>query len=256
MQTFLDWFIPVLQNLTVQQATFWFLLENIILFISAVIVGKILVYFFAERRVADIPTPISALEITLTISTIIFNTIVTLGGWLMWKYKIIEFRRDSGIYALLDVVVLFMAMDFCMYILHRVAHHRQLYRYLHGTHHLFDKPRPVTLFALNPFEVIGFGVLWLAVISVYDASWLGMSIYLAINVFFGTVGHLGVEPLPNSWLRLPAIGLLTTSTFHAQHHQDIDHNFGFYTLIWDRLFGTISPEYYSHFGRMSTIRKL
>ena len=32
----------------------------------------------------------------------------------------------------------------------------------------------MTLFALNPFENLGFGLLWLAVISVYPASWLGM----------------------------------------------------------------------------------
>ena len=75
--------------------------------------------------------------------------------------------------------------------------------------------------------------------------------YTLLNTF-----RIAVEPLPDSWLKIPILGLLTTSTFHAQHHQDIDHNFGFYTLIWDRLFGTISPEYYSHFGRVSTIKKL
>ena len=256
MQSLLDEFIRILQNLTFLQATLAFLAENIVLFVCAVALGKLLVYFFAKNRVAEEPTSITLLEIGLTISTIIFNTIVTIIGWIMWKENIIQFRRDFGFYAFLDVVILFIAMDFFMYILHRVAHHPLLYPYLHATHHRFDKPHPITLFALNPFEVIGFGALWLAVISIYDASWLGMSIYLMINVLFGTIGHLGVEPFSKCWLSLPGIRIVSTSTFHAQHHQDIEHNFGFYTLLWDKLFGTISPEYYSHFGRISTIRKL
>lgn len=38
------------------------------------------------------------------------------------------------------------------------------------------------------------------------------------------------------WWGLRHVG---TSTFHAGHHQDAGHNFGFYTLVWDRLFGTL-----------------
>jgi hypothetical protein len=33
-------------------------------------------------------------------------------------------------------------------------------------------------------------------------------------------------------------------------HQDITHNYGFYTLIWDRLFGTLRPDYRESFGRI------
>jgi sterol desaturase/sphingolipid hydroxylase (fatty acid hydroxylase superfamily) len=43
------------------------------------------------------------------------------------------------------------------------------------------------------------------------------------------------------------INYVSTSTFHAEHHLDKDHNYGFYTLIWDRLFRTISPDYLSDF---------
>ncbi len=67
---------------------------------------------------------------------------------------------------------------------------------------------------------------------------------------FGTVGHLGVEPLPDAWLRWPGLRWLAGGSFHAQHHQDITHNYGFYTLIWDRLFGTLRPDYRESFGRI------
>jgi sterol desaturase/sphingolipid hydroxylase (fatty acid hydroxylase superfamily) len=61
-------------------------------------------------------------------------------------------------------------------------------------------------------------------------------IYLSLNVLFGIVGHLGFEPLAaykSGWIRY-----LGTSDFHHAHHRDIHGNFGFYTSLWDRLFGT------------------
>jgi len=134
-----------------------------------------------------------------------------------------------------------------MYVFHRVAHHPMLYPLIHQTHHRYENPRPLTLFVLNPFEVLGFGVLWLIVIALYPSSWLGIILYLTVNIAFGLVGHLGVEPLPGLWLRVPVLRYVSTSTFHSEHHQDKEHNYGFYTLIWDRLFGTLSPEYLTDF---------
>lgn len=136
-----------------------------------------------------------------------------------------------------------------MYLLHRVAHFRPLFALAHGEHHRHAHPRVLTLFVLHPLETVGFGGLWLALIILYQPSWLGMTIYLALNVAFGAIGHLGVEPLPASWVRTPGLRHIATSTFHAQHHVEETFNYGFYTLLWDRLFGTLSPRYQRDFGR-------
>jgi sterol desaturase/sphingolipid hydroxylase (fatty acid hydroxylase superfamily) len=101
---------------------------------------------------------------------------------------------------------------------------------------------------LHPLETLGFGSLWLLVLLAWHWSWLGMCIYFTLNLGAGTLGHLGVEPLPRWWSQVPVLRELGTSTFHAQHHQDPGHNFGFYTLIWDRLFGTLFPDYDARFG--------
>jgi hypothetical protein len=117
-----------------------------------------------------------------------------------------------------------------------------------GAAALFLVGNTLILFALNPVETLSFGGLWLAVIAVYPASWLGMSVYLVLNVAFGTVGHVGVEPLPRAWVRWPILRHIGTSTFHAQHHARRGTNFGFYTLVWDRLFRTLDPEYEATFA--------
>jgi hypothetical protein len=101
-----------------------------------------------------------------------------------------------------------------------------------------------------PVENLAFGGLWLLFISVYDASWLGISVYLMLNVFFGAVGHLGVEPFPQSWVSKAGLRNFAGGSFHAQHHQDMRHNFGFYTLFWDRLLGTLRPDYEQHYGHV------
>jgi sterol desaturase/sphingolipid hydroxylase (fatty acid hydroxylase superfamily) len=173
--------------------------------------------------------------------------VLVVGAWL-WRADLIHVRYDyAPLPVLVDTLILFFAMDVLMYFSHRIAHLPWLYPLLHRTHHQYENPRPLTLFVLNPFETLGFGVLWILLLMVYTSSWVGIMIYLTLNILFGLVGHLGVEPFPKAWVNLPLIRYISTSTFHAEHHDDRYHNFGFYTLIWDRLFGTISPEYLDDF---------
>jgi sterol desaturase/sphingolipid hydroxylase (fatty acid hydroxylase superfamily) len=144
-----------------------------------------------------------------------------------------------------DFVVLVLMMDAAMYVMHRVAHAPFLYTRLHAPHHRYVHARPLTLFVLSPLEVLGFGALWLGVCVAYESSWLGMLLYLAFNTLWGVLGHLGVEPFPEGWVRWPVLGRIATTTFHARHHLESDSNFGFYTLLWDRLFGTLALPYFS-----------
>jgi sterol desaturase/sphingolipid hydroxylase (fatty acid hydroxylase superfamily) len=239
-----------LQTASYFEAFLVFLVENLVILTLVVTVGNWLIARNQQRRVALKPVSLSTDEIASAAANVLLNTLVTFAGLLFWRRGIIHFRSDVGIFALLDVLVLTLGMDFLMYLLHRIAHIRALFPLLHEFHHRFDRPRPLTLFALNPVENLAFGGLWLVSISLYNASWLGMSIYLCLNVVFGGVGHLGVEALPGKWSRLPVMRYVAGGSFHAQHHQDIKHNYGFYTLIWDRLFGTIRPDYEENFGRL------
>lgn len=227
-----------------------FLLENMFIFGMAVAGGELLAQWFKHVRVAPEPEPLSRKEIVLGVTTILLNTLVTWGGWVLWKLDIIRFRSDFGLRAWLDVPILIVLMDFAMYLLHRLAHHPLLFPLLHRMHHDYERVRPMTLFILNPFETLSFGMLWLTVVTIFPPSWLGMSVYLMLNVAFGTIGHLGVEPVPAAVAKNPLTGWLAGSTFHARHHHDPEINFGFYTLIWDRLFRTLEKRYLENYGRL------
>jgi Delta7-sterol 5-desaturase len=244
-------FFAELRNMPLELVVLFSLLENLALFLVALFVGHLLVQRYHDRPTAPSPAPISRQEVFLTCSTIFLNSLITILGFLLWHVGFIVLRLDLDWRVLLDTVVLFLSMDLTMYLFHRSAHHPRVYPWLHATHHRYENPRPLTLFVLNPFEALGFGFLWLVVLLLYHTSWLGALIYLAINLLFGLLGHLGVEPFPQTWLTLPLLHTISTSTFHTQHHRDKEHNFGFYTLIWDHLFGTLSPTYQQDFCAFS-----
>ena len=142
----------------------------------------------------------------------------------------------------MDVLVFLLLMDLGMYVSHRLAHHPWIYPWVHRTHHRHHSVNPLSLFVLNPIEVLGFGSLMLAVLVALPLSGAAVLIYLVLNVLFGTLGHAGVEPFPESWRRRLGWREIGSSSFHASHHQSPGGNFGFYTQIWDRLFGTLNPD--------------
>jgi sterol desaturase/sphingolipid hydroxylase (fatty acid hydroxylase superfamily) len=125
-----------------------------------------------------------------------------------------------------------------MYLMHRVAHHRWIYGWLHARHHTHESVNSISLLVLSPLEVAGFGGLLIAVMMLIPLSGGAVFLYLGLNILFGTLGHAGVEPFPDSWRHLPVLREIGSSLFHANHHADPERNFGFYTAIWDRIFGT------------------
>lgn len=227
------------------------LAENAIIFILSLGFGALASRLFSARRVVrETQGGIPKRYIAIAIYNVVQNSAVTFAGLFLWRMGIIRFRNDTSLFAWLDTLVLLFIMDFSMYWLHRIAHHPLLYSFAHRLHHEITEPYPLSLFVLHPLENLGFGALWLLVITLYPASWLGMSLYLALNVFFGTLGHAGVEPYPKAWPRLFGLRWITGGTFHTRHHQAGDYNFGFYTLIWDRLFGTLQSSYEEEFARV------
>lgn len=223
-------------------------LLNLVAFAAALLLGTILTRLFRHRRITALPAAVTRLELGLAAASIALNTLVTFAGWLLWRAEVLVIPRGVPLWrGILDFLVVLLAMDLSMYLLHRLVHWRWLYP-IHRHHHRFERTRPLTLFVVHPLETLGFGALWLVVISLVDPSLAGLCLYMAANLLAGLLGHLGVEPLPRRCTRVPIVRELGTSTFHARHHLDVGSNFGFYTVAWDRLFGTLSEDYDATFG--------
>jgi len=246
-------FFSFIDQLTTIEAFSYALIENLVIFGFALVLGHFLVNKYGDFAIGEPAPPVTRYEIILALSVVTLNAVITGAGWYLWKGGWIVVIHNASIWKIiLDSLVLIIAMDLCMYIFHRIAHHPVVFPIVHVTHHQYENPRPLTLFVLNPIEALGFGVLWLVVLTLYQAHWMAIVFYLTFNVLFGLVGHTGVEIMPKGYLDIPVIRYISTSTFHAEHHMELGHNFGFYTLIWDKLFGTLNPNYLDDYTSNTT----
>jgi len=179
--------------------------------------------------------PIRKSDWFLSLITIIVNSLVLLAAVYLWKTHWISVN-DSASYLQIgiEVICITIAMDFLMYVFHYLAHLPFFYKAVHSKHHQHVNTNYLSLFVLHPIETFGFGMMMLFVFACYDFSIYAISIYLFVNLIWGTIGHLNKEFFPDWTAKLQ----LGTSRFHNQHHSDERCNFGFYTSIWDKLFRT------------------
>lgn len=204
-----------------------FFVENVLITMGVLCIGRVFYSGSYTRR-----------EWGICAVTNVLNTVVTYTGYWLWKHGVIGIEMDVSWRIWLDFIVLFFAMDLLMFVFHIGIHKTFLYKAVHQLHHDAVDPKPIDLFVLHPVETMGFGSLWLLLLMVFPFNIYAVIIYLVVNVIFGVVGHLGVEPLPEKVRQWPVIRYLGTSDFHHGHHRDVAYNFGFYTSIWDRLFKT------------------
>jgi len=231
----MNYLLSALSQLSPALLWLFFLLENALITLAVLWIGKII-----HRKATGTATSYhyTSRDWQICILTNILNTIVTYAGCWLWKNNWIIITTGFSWQIIPDFFLLFLGMDLLMFIFHYAIHKTFLYKTIHQLHHQSVDPRPVDLFILHPVETICFGSLWLILLMVKAFNIYAVMIYLAVNVLFGMIGHLGTEPLPARFRNMPLIKYIGTSTFHHDHHQDVAYNFGFYTSIWDRLLGT------------------
>ena len=170
----------------------------------------------------------------LSFVIVLINIAVGIPGWLLWKAHRIELVENGVAYFALDTVLLLFFFDFSMYFLHRLMHAGPLYRYIHGKHHDHVNVNGISLYVMNPAEALGFGALLIVFLIVHATNLYALLLYLTLNWIYGTMGHSGI-PIRSRILRW----FLGDTEFHHQHHARQGGNYGFYTPLWDRLFGTV-----------------
>lgn len=230
--------LSYMTSLSIPQLFLLFLLENGILIIGSVLVG-----FAFDKTIPQIKEKITGKEIFWTCSTLFLNTLITLAGFLLYKYEIIHFSFDDSIFQiLLDTFLLVMAMDFLMFIFHYSIHKISFIKKVHDLHHEYENPTAITLYVLHPLEVIGFGSLWLFLLVIHDTSIISVFVYLSLNIVMGMIGHLELEFIPKAWSKNVITKWIANTTFHNDHHKDSSCNYGFYTSFWDLLFKTLKEK--------------
>lgn len=161
---------------------------------------------------------------------LIINILVAIPGYLLLNNANINFKTNSHL--IRDFIILFFVFDLVMYLLHLVSHYVWPFKKFHDKHHTHEYFNAISLYVMEPIEALLFGILltvcaYFIEFNIY--SFLG---FLFINWILGVIGHLNTKSTKQPLL-------FGNHVFHKAHHQHGNKNFGFYTVIWDKIFGTI-----------------
>jgi sterol desaturase/sphingolipid hydroxylase (fatty acid hydroxylase superfamily) len=179
---------------------------------------------------------------TLLNLSIVITVTLSLLQWLFGNEFIKVLPSPSIATSVAQFVLYFLAFDLYFYTFHRLLH-GFFYKYVHSIHHRSTRPTPLTSYAVHPFEgfvSFMFTLLLFLVIDMSVAAFIAMNAY---SVIHSVVIHSGHDFFPRWWYRNKLSKFYVTPIFHDLHHSDLNGvNYGIYTTVWDRLFGTISSS--------------
>ena len=138
-------------------------------------------------------------------------------------------------------VLLFFLDDFAYYFMHRANHEIRLFWAGHVSHHSAIKMNFATALRQGVMERLHKYVFWLP-LPLLGFDPLMIFTMISVNLFYQYWLHTElIGRLPN-WFE----SIFNTPSHHRVHHASniryLDCNHGGVLIIWDKLFGTFSPE--------------
>lgn len=177
------------------------------------------------------------------------GTAVFFGG----KLGLTQVYRDVGDYGWawfwLSIPVMLLIHDFYFYWMHRLIHHEKLFERVHRTHHLSTNPSPWAAFAFHPLEGVLEALIIVIIAVVMPVHVAALSLFALLSLIYNVYGHLGYEVMPRALAKSPPGAWLNKSAYHNLHHRAFSSNYGLYTTIWDRMFGTFNENSESLYDR-------
>ena len=140
-------------------------------------------------------------------------------------------------YFVFSIVLMVIIHDTYSYWIHRLIHHKRLFKYVHRLHHKFKNPTPWCAFAFHPIE----SVLTLGIIPVimFTIPWhnLALIIFISLIIVYDCYVHLGYN-----FEKIKVFKWQNMPKDHDVHHRNSQYNFGLYFTLWDRLMGTYRED--------------
>jgi sterol desaturase/sphingolipid hydroxylase (fatty acid hydroxylase superfamily) len=187
---------------------------------------------------------------------IVGPTMGFLSGWLARNGWIATNKSDAAWWVIgLEYIAYFFLFDTWFYWLHRWMHKEPVYSWVHKMHHWSTSPNLLTTVSVNPLESLvngGFVPLFLTATTLtLPIHAETMALITPTNIIMGLYVHSGYELFPRWWNKSWLTKWFITATFHDQHHKFFRINFGGYTTLWDRICGTMRPQYEAEFEKIA-----
>ena len=161
-------------------------------------------------------------------------------GWL----KIYMDPLEHGVpWLAFTLFFLVFGFDTYFYWTHRAMHHPSIYKLVHLRHHAFPDPSPLASYSFTAAEALTYALFAPLVLLVMPVNFWVLLVAGSWFALASTGVHLGYELAPSWWGTSPFTRWIGTSTMHNMHHEHTDENFALYFTFWDRLMGTMHPDY-------------
>jgi sterol desaturase/sphingolipid hydroxylase (fatty acid hydroxylase superfamily) len=149
-----------------------------------------------------------------------------------------DFGQYGWWYLGVSFAMVLLIQDTYFYFMHRLFHHRSLFKWLHWGHHRSGDPTPWTSFAFDPPEAIAQALFLVVIVFVLPLHFVTVLAVLITMTAWGVFNHLGFNlfsPSPISrWLGKWFIGC----SHHLTHHRNYRVHYGLYFTHWDKWLGT------------------
>jgi lathosterol oxidase len=144
--------------------------------------------------------------------------------------------------------------DTYFYWMHRVLHHKSIFKIAHVVHHKSTNPSPWTSYSFHIFEAVFEGLVLFIVVFTIPMHPLTILLFTVVGFIINVYGHLGYEIMPKGFRKTIAFEILNSSIHHNLHHSKFKGNYGLHLRFWDRIMGTEHPDYVKEYDRVQVQR--
>ncbi|XP_067141742.1 fatty acid hydroxylase domain-containing protein 2-like [Centruroides vittatus] len=161
--------------------------------------------------------------------------------WKSWEFRGLKYEAPSVSFIIIQLFLHTILSEIIVYSVHRTLHTRSIYKRIHKTHHLWDKPIAITAVYVHPVEHVFMNVIPFYIPSfIFGAHPINLWIWIVVGTSYNVFDHIGYH--------LPFFP--HSPEYHDFHHKRIWNNFGSVGFL-DKLFGTDdlfkkSKEYQRH----------
>lgn len=145
--------------------------------------------------------------------------------------------------------------DTYFYWAYRIMHHPWLFKMIHLVHHKSTNPSPWAAYAFHLFEAIVESLIFVIFLFTIPIHSIHLMTFFVFSLVYNVYRHLGFEIYPKGFNEYWLGKWMNTSVSHNLHHQYFKGNYGLYFTIWDRLMGTLRPDYDTAFENLNLREK-
>lgn len=173
-------------------------------------------------------------SIAITSACMALAICLSLFGWTLWP------PMEGWIGVAAGAAILILGYDLYYYWAHRLLHTKRFVRF-HRWHHQSRAPTVWSTDSQSPVETLMIQSWMIWAVLLLPIPPLAIVIHRLYDHINGQLGHCGYEFFADRSTRAPSP--LVCTTYHDQHHELYSWNYGNFTSVWDRLHGTLHPDY-------------